>query len=185
PLRHARFGRQLFLCVVGADLVAGRLVSPRSRRSAYEGLRNRPRHPAWSSRRFLIGASSLHNLYLQSRRSLAHRGRGARCELLESARSVIGCRVPTAAGLPMISRSGGVMRYRVLAVAMVATLVWCGAAVAADPAITSVSYPERQSTSLVFAKTGAAPEKAELKGSVRYENGQARVSLSFSKMEPA
>jgi outer membrane protein OmpA-like peptidoglycan-associated protein len=77
------------------------------------------------------------------------------------------------------------MRCRVLAVAIVATLVWCGAAVAADPAITSVSYPERQSTSLVFAKTGAAPEKAELKGSVRYESGQARVSLSFSKMEPA
>jgi outer membrane protein OmpA-like peptidoglycan-associated protein len=77
------------------------------------------------------------------------------------------------------------MRHRLLAVALVATLVWCGAAVAADPAITSVAYPERESTSLVFAKTDAAPEKAELKGSVKYESGQAKISLSFSKMEPA
>jgi outer membrane protein OmpA-like peptidoglycan-associated protein len=77
------------------------------------------------------------------------------------------------------------MNSRVLAAVSVATLVWCGAAFAADPAVTSVAYPERQSISIVFAKTDAAPEKAELKGSVKYELGQARISLSFSKMEPA
>ena len=77
------------------------------------------------------------------------------------------------------------MRHRVTAVAMAVTLVCCGTVVAADPAITSVSYPEKQTTSLVFAKTAAAPEKAELKGSVKYEAGQAKIELSFSKMEPA
>src|SRR5262245_53051551 len=77
------------------------------------------------------------------------------------------------------------MHHRVLAVTIIATRICGGAAVAADPALTSVAYPERQTANLVFAKTDAAPEKAELKGSVRYESGQARISLSFSKMEPA
>jgi outer membrane protein OmpA-like peptidoglycan-associated protein len=77
------------------------------------------------------------------------------------------------------------MRHQVIAAATIATLVWCGAAVAADPSVTSVAYPERQSVSLVFTKTDAAPEKAELKGSVKYDSGQAKISLSFSKMEPA
>ena len=56
---------------------------------------------------------------------------------------------------------------------------------AADPALTTVSYPEKQTASLVFTKTAAAPEKASVKGSVKYEAGQAKISLSFSGMEPA
>jgi outer membrane protein OmpA-like peptidoglycan-associated protein len=67
----------------------------------------------------------------------------------------------------------------------IAAVVSCGTAFAADPSVTSVSYPEKQSTDLVFEKTSAAPEKASLKGSVKYEAGQAKISLSFSKMEPA
>ena len=77
------------------------------------------------------------------------------------------------------------MFHRVIAATTIATFVWCGAAVAADPALTSVSYPEKQTTTLIFAKTDAAPAKASLKGSVKYEAGQARISLSFSNMEPA
>jgi outer membrane protein OmpA-like peptidoglycan-associated protein len=77
------------------------------------------------------------------------------------------------------------MRNRIMAAMTIATLVGVGAAMAADPAVTSVSYPEKQNTPLVFTKTGAAPDKATLKGSVKYEAGQAKISLSFSKMEPA
>jgi outer membrane protein OmpA-like peptidoglycan-associated protein len=77
------------------------------------------------------------------------------------------------------------MFHRTLATTTIAAVVWCGAAVAADPAITTVSYPEGQTTNLVFAKTSAAPEKASLKGSVKYEAGQAKLSMSFSNMEPA
>jgi len=77
------------------------------------------------------------------------------------------------------------MFQRLLAAATMAAFVGCGLAVAADPAITTVSYPEKQTTDLVFAKTSAAPEKASLKGSVKYEAGQAKISMSFSKMEPA
>ena len=77
------------------------------------------------------------------------------------------------------------MFNRTMSAAVVTCLVWCGTAAAADPALTSVSHPEKQSTDLVFTKTAAAPEKASLKGSVKYEAGQARISLSFSGMQPA
>jgi outer membrane protein OmpA-like peptidoglycan-associated protein len=62
---------------------------------------------------------------------------------------------------------------------------WCGSAFAASPELTSVAWPEKQSVSIVFAKMDTAPTKAKLKGEVKYEAGQARVSLSFSNMEPA
>jgi outer membrane protein OmpA-like peptidoglycan-associated protein len=77
------------------------------------------------------------------------------------------------------------MIQRALAAATFASIVWCGSAIAADPALTTVSYPEKQTTDLVFTNTSAAPEKAKLKGSVKYEAGQAKISLSYSGMEPA
>jgi outer membrane protein OmpA-like peptidoglycan-associated protein len=77
------------------------------------------------------------------------------------------------------------MMQRVFVAATIASMVWCGAAIAADPALTSVAYPEKQSVDLAFTKTAAAPEKASVKGSVKYESGQAKISLSYSNMEPA
>jgi outer membrane protein OmpA-like peptidoglycan-associated protein len=56
---------------------------------------------------------------------------------------------------------------------------------AADPALTTISYPERQTTKLVFGRTAAAPEGASLDGTVKYADGQAKISLSFKKMQPA
>jgi len=77
------------------------------------------------------------------------------------------------------------MRHRVIAAATITAFAWCGAALAVSPELTSVAWPEKQSVSLVFAKTAAAPAKAKLKGEVRYEAGQAKISLSYSSMEPA
>jgi outer membrane protein OmpA-like peptidoglycan-associated protein len=77
------------------------------------------------------------------------------------------------------------MSQRFLAVATVAVFTWCGAVLAASPELTSVAWPEKQKVSIVFAKTAAAPTKAKLKGEVKYEAGQAKISLSFSGMEPA
>jgi outer membrane protein OmpA-like peptidoglycan-associated protein len=56
---------------------------------------------------------------------------------------------------------------------------------ASTPQLTTISYPERESVSLTFAPTGAAPAKAKMKGSVKYEQGQAKVEVSFSGMQPA
>ena len=77
------------------------------------------------------------------------------------------------------------MTHRILAAATIAAFTWCGAALATSPELSSVAYPEKQNVDLVFAKMDTAPAKAKVKGSVRYEAGQAKVSLSFSDMEPA
>lgn len=77
------------------------------------------------------------------------------------------------------------MRYRTIAAMTVAAFAWCGLALASAPTVTSLSYPEKSKVDLVFAKTVAAPEKAKLSGSVRYEAGQAKITVSFSGMEPA
>jgi outer membrane protein OmpA-like peptidoglycan-associated protein len=77
------------------------------------------------------------------------------------------------------------MRKHLEAAAMITALVWCGTALASTPELTSVSWPEKQTVDLVFARMDTAPAKAKLKGSVRYEAGQAKVSLSFDNMEPA
>ena len=77
------------------------------------------------------------------------------------------------------------MRRKIIGLLAVAALVWSGTALAVTPEVTSLSYPEKADVSMVFAKTAAAPEKAKLSGSVHYENGQAKVTVSFSGMEPA
>jgi len=77
------------------------------------------------------------------------------------------------------------MSHRVLAAVTIAAFTWCGAALAGSPELSSVAYPEKTSVDLVFAKMDTAPAKAKVKGSVKYEAGQAKVSLSFSDMEPA
>lgn len=77
------------------------------------------------------------------------------------------------------------MNHRVIAAATIAAFTWCGAVLAGSPELTSVAFPEKQSVDLVFTTMPTAPAKAKLKGSVKYEAGQAKVSLSFSKMEPA
>jgi len=77
------------------------------------------------------------------------------------------------------------MKFRIIATTTMVAFAWCGLALANPTTVTSVAYPERANVSLVFAKTVAAPEKAKLSGSVRYEAGQAKIEISFSGMEPA
>lgn len=77
------------------------------------------------------------------------------------------------------------MRHKVLAAATLTALAWCGSAVASSPELTSVAWPEKQNVDIVFARMNTAPAKAKLKGSVRYEAGQAKISLKFDGMEPA
>lgn len=76
------------------------------------------------------------------------------------------------------------MRNTRIVAACIAAVAWCST-IASTPSLTSVSHPEGETVKLAFDKTAAAPEKASLSGSVKYENGQAKISLSFSKMEPA
>jgi hypothetical protein len=77
------------------------------------------------------------------------------------------------------------MRYKAVVTMVVAAMAWSGTVLATTPSVTSLSYPERESVDLTLAKTSAAPDKAKLSGSVRYESGQAKVTVQFSGMEPA
>src|SRR5215468_1862326 len=76
------------------------------------------------------------------------------------------------------------MRPRVIALLTAASLA-AGASFATTPSVVSLSYPEKASVDLAFSKTSAAPDKAKISGSVRYENGQAQLTVSYSGMEPA
>jgi outer membrane protein OmpA-like peptidoglycan-associated protein len=75
------------------------------------------------------------------------------------------------------------MRYRFIATLAAAVLLCSGTALAAS--ITTLAYPEKQKVPLVFGKTPAAPEKAKITGEITYENGQAKITVKFSGMEPA
>jgi hypothetical protein len=77
------------------------------------------------------------------------------------------------------------MRRNVAAAAFIAVLLGCGTALASNTELTAVAWPEKQKVDLVFTRMETAPAKAKLKGSVRYEAGQAKISLSFDNMEPA
>ena len=76
------------------------------------------------------------------------------------------------------------MKSKAIALWTAATLA-AGAAFATAPSVTTLPYPEKTSVDLTFATTAAAPDKAKISGSVRYENGQAQVTVSYSGMEPA
>lgn len=77
------------------------------------------------------------------------------------------------------------MKFRAVAVATFVTAALCASTLTHAASVTSLGYPERQTVDLVFAKSIAAPEKSKLSGSVRYENGQAKITVKFSGMEPA
>ncbi|HEX4823017.1 MAG TPA: OmpA family protein [Candidatus Polarisedimenticolaceae bacterium] len=76
------------------------------------------------------------------------------------------------------------MKSRVIALWSAVALA-AGTTFASTPSVVSLPYPEKASVDLAFAKTAAAPDKASISGSVRYENGQAQVTVKYSGMEPA
>ena len=67
----------------------------------------------------------------------------------------------------------------------IAALLSASLAVAGDTQLVSIAYPEREDVDLAFTGTSAAPAKAKVKGTVKYEQGQGRVEVSFSGMQPA
>lgn len=55
---------------------------------------------------------------------------------------------------------------------------------ALDLAVHFVRFPERRTVDLVFVPTDRIPG-AEMKGKVRFEEGQSRIEVSYEKMKPA
>jgi len=75
------------------------------------------------------------------------------------------------------------MRARILAGAC---LLICATATAsaAEVELNAVFYPDGKKLPVSFETTDRAP-KAVLKGEVLFENGQAKITITWSKLEPA
>ena len=75
------------------------------------------------------------------------------------------------------------MRMRT-AIFFVAAAFVASTALAAGTALNAVLYPEGKEIKLKFQTTERAP-KATLTGSVRPQQGQSRIEISWKKLEPA
>ncbi len=76
------------------------------------------------------------------------------------------------------------MTTRALSLTLLATLVLATAAAAASVELYSVQFAEKRTVDLGMKRTAAAPA-AGLTAEVRYENGQAAVTLEYTAMKPA
>ena len=77
------------------------------------------------------------------------------------------------------------MNRRVLSIVLATTLAPLTAMAAPAVDLNSITFPERQAVALVLTRTDAAPAKATAKANVEFEAGQARIEVSYSKMQPA
>ncbi len=73
---------------------------------------------------------------------------------------------------------------RSLACAAVAALL-AGSAVAAEFNLSAVTFPDGKSIDVPLARTSATPDAARLEASVKFSGGQAKIEISYGKMEPA
>jgi len=74
---------------------------------------------------------------------------------------------------------------RALMCATVLALLASGLAFATEVNLTAVTFPDRQTIDIPMARTTATPNAAKFEASVKFEAGQAKVEVSFKKMEPA
>jgi outer membrane protein OmpA-like peptidoglycan-associated protein len=89
-------------------------------------------------------------------------------------------------GLDMIPPLSRARIARVLAGASFAlAFAASGAAFGAEFNLTAVTFPDGKTIDLAMARTNATPNAAKLEASVKYADGQAKVEVSFKKMEPA
>jgi outer membrane protein OmpA-like peptidoglycan-associated protein len=75
--------------------------------------------------------------------------------------------------------------FRVLACAAVVAMLAAGSAFATEFNLTAVTFPDGTTIDLPIARTAATPNAAKLEASVKYTAGQAKIEVSFKKMEPA
>jgi outer membrane protein OmpA-like peptidoglycan-associated protein len=74
---------------------------------------------------------------------------------------------------------------RALACAVVAGSLAAGSALALDFNMSAVTFPDSTTVDLPMARTNATPNAAKLEAAVKYAGGQAKIQVSYKKMEPA
>ena len=75
--------------------------------------------------------------------------------------------------------------FSALACVAVVAMFAAGSAFAAEFNLTAVTFPDGATIDVPMARTAAAPGAAKFEASVKYAGGQAKVEVSFKKMEPA
>ena len=81
------------------------------------------------------------------------------------------------------------MRHRIgsrraIGIACCLAAVAAGAAAAEMP-LNVIQYPDKRSVEVPFAATNRAPAGATLEADVKLAEGQARIDVSFERMQPA
>ena len=64
-------------------------------------------------------------------------------------------------------------------------LLASGSAFATEFNLVAVTFPDGKTIDLPFARTNATPNAAKFEAAVKFSEGQARIEVSFKKMEPA
>ena len=80
------------------------------------------------------------------------------------------------------------MTERTSRLALVLTLAFAASARGAssgEPPLSIIQYPDRRSVDVPFTATTRAPVGASLEAEVEIKDGQARIDVSFKKMQPA
>jgi outer membrane protein OmpA-like peptidoglycan-associated protein len=75
--------------------------------------------------------------------------------------------------------------FRALTCTAVVALLAAGSTFAAEFNLNAVTFPDNTSIDVPLSRTNATPNAAKLEATVKYSAGQAKVEVSFKKMEPA
>jgi outer membrane protein OmpA-like peptidoglycan-associated protein len=74
---------------------------------------------------------------------------------------------------------------RAVACAAFAALLAAGSAAAAEFNLAAVTFPDGRTIDVPMGRTNATPAAAKFEASVKFSDGQAKIEVSFKKMEPA
>jgi outer membrane protein OmpA-like peptidoglycan-associated protein len=75
-------------------------------------------------------------------------------------------------------------RLRTLAIGCL-TVLAAGRAAAGEVSLNVIQYPDKRSVEVPFTATSRAPAGASLEGDVKLAEGQARIELSYERLQPA
>jgi outer membrane protein OmpA-like peptidoglycan-associated protein len=77
------------------------------------------------------------------------------------------------------------MSRRSLVLSVLAVLVFSSALAGAEVRLTALTLQPGKTVDINFSRTSRAPSRSAMQASLRYDNGQASIKLSYQKMEPA
>jgi outer membrane protein OmpA-like peptidoglycan-associated protein len=77
------------------------------------------------------------------------------------------------------------MSRRSFVITVLAVLVISSALAGAEVRLTALTLQPGKTVDINFSRTSRAPSRSAMQASLRYDNGQASIKLSYQKMEPA